>query len=366
MRTCKLLFLTALFSTNLMAQDLKIVGSIDVVATAPKGKSLSSKPLKKNIKLMKIELSDSGLNVLKKRANTAVNKPANRTFANTLPTKIALGMNNVPVLDQGSHGSCVTFASTAAIDAALDKGDYVSQLCNLQLGSYLEKNGFFPSGWNGSSGRIVLNQIEQFGIVSKDKEKSIGCGGMNEYPIDTPLVPDASISPEEYHQISEGLENSQTTLTWSPILDIYEAVLERTDTNKTLNDVKAALNNKDRVTFAVLLFDMDQGFMGAVGTHKSTFDTWTLTPELTRDLHLRPNFGGHEMVITGYDDDAITTDEQGRQYKGLLTLRNSWSEKYGDKGDFYMTYDYFKVLVYEAQRIRNLTDVVEPLNKNIG
>jgi C1A family cysteine protease len=42
-----------------------------------------------------------------------------------LPSSVNLGMNNVPVLDQGRHGTCATFATTAAVDAALGQGDYV-------------------------------------------------------------------------------------------------------------------------------------------------------------------------------------------------------------------------------------------------
>jgi hypothetical protein len=142
----------------------------------------------------------------------------------------------------------------------------------------------------------------------------------------------------------------------------YMKSQQRTDTNKTINEIKAALNEKDRVTFAVLLLDFDLGTMGAVGTHNAQFDTWVLTPEIARDIYSNPLFGGHEMVITGYDDDAVATDAKGRQHKGLFTLRNSWGEQYGDKGNFYMSYDYFKVLVIEAQRIRNLPSEIENPN----
>jgi C1A family cysteine protease len=92
--------------------------------------------------------------------------------------------------------------------------------------------------------------------------------------------------------------------------------------------------------------------MGAVGTHNAKDDTWVLTPEIARDIYLRPQFGGHEMVITGYDDNAASVDDQGREHKGLFTLRNSWGDQFGDKGNFYMSYDYFKVLSIEVQRIR--------------
>ncbi len=158
------------------------------------------------------------------------------------------------------------------------------------------------------------------------------------------------MSLDQFHLLSENLADKTS---WSPILDLYNA-MDRVDTNKVVNDIKLTLNQKDRVTFAVLLLDFDLGLMGAVGTHHANFDTWVLTPEIARDIYLRPDFGGHEMIITGYDDNAIAVDDQGRQHKGLFTLRNSWGDKYGDKGDFYMSYDYFKVLVIDAQRIRSL------------
>jgi C1A family cysteine protease len=59
------------------------------------------------------------------------------------------------------------------------------------------------------------------------------------------------------------------------------------------------------------------------------------------------------MIITGYDNNATAIDTQGRVHKGLLTLRNSWGNKVGDQGDFYMSYDYFKALALEVQRIRS-------------
>lgn len=128
----------------------------------------------------------------------------------------------------------------------------------------------------------------------------------------------------------------------------------RATINKTINEIKSALNEHDRVTLGVFLIDFDLGTAGAAGTHMTNFDTWVLTPEIARNIYLRPLFGGHEMIITGYDDDAVAIDDQGRQYKGLFTLRNSSGEHLENKGDVYMSYDYFKVLVNEAQRIRTL------------
>ena len=350
MRICTLFLLLAL-SNSLFAQDVTVVGTLDHHFYPPHNTALNAKPISKQlIKLLKVQLSKPGLKALNDRTILALNKSNLMATSSNLPRKIDLGMNDVPVLDQGSHGSCVTFANTAALNAALNKGDYISQLCQLQLGKYLEENGYYPSGWDGSLGHMVLSQITSFGIVSKEQQKAVGCGGMTKYPTHDVSMPEGAMSVEQFHQISEDVSNQAS---WSPILDVFTG-FDRTDTNKTLNDIKMALSEKDRVTFGVLLLDFDLGFMGAVGTHNTSLDTWVLTPEIARDIRIRPDFGGHEMVITGYDDDAIATDDQGQQHKGLLTLRNSWGNQLGDKGNFYMSYDYFKILVIEAQRIRSM------------
>ncbi len=354
MQAKKILLLALAVSTPLCAQDVKIVGTLNkpLVAaknpTMPHSHSLSTP--NRSIKLLKVELSKPAEIALTNRTNQVVTLKNHLSATPHLPKKVELGMNNVPVLDQGSFGTCVTFASTAAIDAVLGKGDYVSQLCQLQLGNYLETNSYNESGWDGAYGRSILNQMDTFGIVSKAQQQTIGCGGLTDYPQVGDSVPSSFVNPEDYHQMSESINE---TVDWSPILDGATA-FGRADTNVTLNDVKKALKEQDRVTFGVLLLDFDLGMMGAVGSHSAHFDSWVLTPEIARDIYLRPEFGGHEMIITGYDDDAVAVDEQGQEHKGLLTLRNSWGAKIGDKGNFYMSYDYFKVLVIEAQRIRNL------------
>lgn len=41
------------------------------------------------------------------------------------------------------------------------------------------------------------------------------------------------------------------------------------------------------------------------------------------------NLGGHAVIIVGYDDD-----------KQMFKVRNSWGKEWGDKGHFYLPYDY--------------------------
>ncbi len=349
---------TLLASSCLYASQITITGTQTQPLNIENNHALFHSNLRfgpQTIKLLNVQIPSSLKSNLKSQINkvkSGSEPKLNIHRLTTSKTATQLGMNGVPVLNQGQHGTCATFANTAAVDALLEKGDYVSQLCQLQLGNYLAENGYFPSGWNGSTGPIVLNQMSMFGVISKKVESQQGCGGLDTYPIFGP-DPEMSMRPETYHNYSEKIADRY--FSWSPILNMEDVMFNEYQSEATLEQVKNALSKGDRVTFGVLLFDFDLGTVGAVGSHHSKNDTWILTPDLVSDLENDPIFGGHEMIITGYDDNAIAKDKEGREYKGLLTLRNSWGKSAGNKGNFYMSYDYFKTLTIEAQRIRKVS-----------
>ena len=286
-----------------------------------------------------------------RRATDQIQKSVYSFSEGDYPSHVDLGMENVPVLNQGIHGACVTFAATAAIDAILKKGDYVSQLCSLQLGRYLQTNGYTASGWQGGLGASVLAQLEAFGFMTKDMQQTLGCGGLKDYPyVQNELGEEMSII--DFHPQSESLV--QNRIAWSNYIDFFQMMHDGILGADVLKMVKKTLNQGDRLIFGVLLADYEKGLAGAVGLHKVFNDTWVLTPEIIKDLTQTPQFAGHEMVIIGYDDNAIAKDGHGKTHQGLLKLRNSWGDRIGDHGDFYMSYDYFKALVIELQRIREI------------
>jgi C1A family cysteine protease len=269
-----------------------------------------------------------------------------------LPTKTTPGLTNVPVLDQGKHGSCVTFANTAAVDSLLDKGDYISQLCSLELGSFIEKRSYFPSGWEGSSGPIVLNQMQEFGIISNDNQKNKTCSGIAEYPLKDEKNQGIAMSLDDYKAMSE---NVFKNMTWQPMVTSFQRFQweKPEQADALLTQVKQTLSEgmkdaKVAVTFATLL-PYKHCSTGACGKYHASDDTWVLADEIVNDEN--PEIGGHEMVIIGYDDNAVAVDGDGKKHQGLLVLRNSWGSDVGDKGNFYMSYDFFKQFVMEAQQI---------------
>lgn len=314
-------------------------------------------PQTSDVVLMNIPLNASQKHILQTFKSQPIHAMSFSTSsqASNLPAQTQLGMNNVPVLDQGMHGSCVTFATIGALDALYSQGNYLSPLCSLELGSYLENRSYIPSGWEGSFGPLVLERLDEFGVVTMADQLSGTCAGVKEYPVNDMNNEGKPISLDDYANISVPVNFD---FHWYPLLTVEERFAPVTQSveamDKVLTEVKEKLASYDakdslRLTFGVLL-PVYHCSAGACAKYHQPGDTWAITNEIRNDKEMI--FGGHEMIITGYDDNAIAIDNEGVQHKGLLTLRNSWGDRLGDNGNYYMTYDFFKQYAMEVQVIR--------------
>lgn len=337
-----------LFSSFLQAQPVAVVGVIPVkISTTDNyGRAVAAS---KTIVLQKIQLSPDAKRLLKSRIialEAKAGQPPSRAVA--APVRINLGMNGTPVLDQGAHGTCVTFANTGAIDAVIGKGDYVSQLCSLELGTYLvQKRLAYLSGWDGSWGTAVLGQLSKYGIFPKSYQLTYGCAGVKAYPLYTASNRGKPMSIAEYTANSKPLSYYAS---WVVLASANDTFSPNFNPALLLSKVKQYLVSGKRVTFGVLL-DETQGSAGAVGTYKKRYDTWVLNPTIIAKAKNGTLRSGHEMIIIGYDDLAVVRNSNGTLSRGLLILRNSWGVRAGDGGNYYMSYDYFKSLCDEATAI---------------
>jgi len=310
---------------------------------------------KKQITLMNIKLTAKEKETILQRLPRKIN------FSNSgeLPAAVNLGMNKVPVLDQGQHGTCVTFASTAAVDALIGKGDYVSQLCSLELGAYFEEKGYMPSGWEGTFGPMVLDQLFRFGYVNQTNQRKNSCAGVFEYPATDEADTGKTLTLDEFKKQSENMVDKDNfpAWAWTPLLNVfdrfYNPLKDAEDIKRVLTNIKQSLANGHRVTFGAFLMTSKVCNDIACASYHVKNDTWALTPSIVKNPVI---LGGHEMVITGYDDNAVASDAEGVKHTGLLILRNSWSQDAGDNGNYYMTYDYFMKLAIEAQKVMPLDE----------
>ncbi len=350
-------------SSSAFAANVSLQGTIPGVVVLKPENSFnfvsSNSVEEKAVTFQRVILSPEAKRYLAQRVDAAVEQPARlHASLQSLPSAMSLGMNGVPVLDQGRHGTCVTFAVTGALDAALGEqartsgDDHFSPLCSLELGSTLEKqspvdkNGehTYPSGWDGSWASIVLDQIKTHGFITKKYQHSSGCAGVRQYPLMVESDHGKAMAVGDFDSHSE---KASGLASYKLIMNSNDAFTPRVDTSVVLEKVKTAIATSHRVTFGTLL-DVDQGYNGALGKYKTNNDTWILTPAIAEDAKKGSIEAGHEMIIIGYDDNAEATGPKGEKHKGVLTLRNSWGKRAGDQGNYYMTYDHFKTLVLEA------------------
>lgn len=287
-------------------------------------------------------------------------------FAPNLPVSMQLGMSDLSVLDQGIHHTSATFAVTSAIDAIMGK-KYSSQFCLLALGQYLTDNFGVDAGWEHASIKTTLNLVEMFGLVSQNKQ-------VTEYPLNA-LSSNPSLSLNDYQGLSP-FKPFVEGLSWSALLDIDQFMVDNVSMDHMIEQVKHSLSQGDRVIISLLIMENEWSYMGKHSEWSdmgkmidlkdnlqikpafddlTSLDSWVLTPIIASSLKLNaygPHLFSHTMIITGYNDHAVALDNRGNAHVGLFTLRNSWGDKVGNQGDFYVAYDYFKLLTTELYRMR--------------
>lgn len=326
-----------------VAHGVEIDGVVEV-SIIPNQSAKNIEPM--IFELPHYQLTSQGLHALKEKLDDYQKNGTNYGIQPVeLPRHVNVGMHGTPVLNQGRHGSCVTFAITGAIDALLGAGDYISQLCNLELGSQLAIEGKQPySGWKGNYGTLVLQQIDNYGILSQNYQKLNGCAGVREYPLRDAQNEGNPMSVAEFTAHSVDISSLYS---WEILFFNEGWLAPNSDMNDVIIKVKQELAKGNLLTFGVLL-DTKLGHAGAMGQHHVPYDTWMLTPQIIKDGMDSPLTAGHDMIITGYDDDVTVTDAEGNSNQGIFFLRNSWSALAGDQGNYYVSYDYFKYLTQEV------------------
>ena len=310
----------------------------------------------KTVSLQPIKLPAAAKNKLVHDLVLTLAHPVSQPVTDSpLGPKVDLGMNNIPVLDQGPWGTCATFATSAAIDAfyPLHTDNAISELCNLQLGRTLQEIPGTDGGWQGSFGDVILNQISKYGYLSQAFQSSHGCGGLTQYPVNSSKDNGSAMPVEEFTASSI---RSFSASQWKILYQEYDLsrLFDPQVNEQHLQSVKKALAAGYRVTFGVLV-DPVASNIGISGEYNGVKATWVLTPKILDDIQ-NDFIAGHAMIITGYDDSACatwhdTTEQKENVQCGLLKLRNSWSKEAGDHGDYYMTYDYFRTLAIESYQI---------------
>lgn len=230
------------------------------------------------------------------------------------PSAVEIGMANVPVLDQGAYGTCVTFAATASLNARFGLGDYIDQQCSLALDLSLGNNYWQGAG---TANQVIL-PLKKYGFIPKNK-----CFGII-YPNDSQLV-----NLNNYYFYSD---------------KSYSSIMNTINSKADLHSVIAAVDSGRRVTIG-FAYTVDFPTRIKYGNgYSDTYNAgglWACQQPSSSINHCTGSTSGHEVIVTGYDN---------RQQ--LLKIRNSWGRQNGDQGEYYMTYSYFNAMAFDQTIIQ--------------
>jgi hypothetical protein len=224
---------------------------------------------------------------------------------------------SVAVLDQGNHGTCVTFATIAAMDAVLGLGDEIDEQCFLELSVALN-----ASAWDGLwKSSEVIDPLVKYGAVRH------GNCGSHHYP-----DPSAKISLDAYKALVD------------PSILVAKVQYSYKEPMK-IEEVKAALSAHHYVSIGFGLLNdgsaiSAQGFDVEVDGSKKKGGLWACKQPSDAKNYCKKMQAGHEVLIVGYDDS-----------QRLLKIQNSWNISSGNAGFYYMSYEFFAAMEINASEI---------------
>jgi len=217
-----------------------------------------------------------------------------RAMANvsSLPFSVDLRNDCSPVEDQGQIGSCVANAIVGAFEHQLKRdGKPMRDFSRMFVYYNARKILGDPSFDNGATISAGMAAMLAFGAPTESRWP---------YQVESYAKPP---SPEVYQEAGSNVPREYA----------------RVD---GLDGVKGALARRYPVVIAVNVPERVYQAAGETG----------MAPQPTRAEvdNIRTRNGRHALLVVGYDQNS-----------GMLTLRNSWGEGWGDRGYFKMSMDTF-------------------------
>lgn len=214
-----------------------------------------------------------------------------------LPQLVDLRNLCPPIYDQGELGSCTANAGIAA-RVMLDKLNIqLSRLfqyyCEREIEGNISEDG-------GAQIRDIGNSMNQYGVCIEELDQ-YDISKFAEEPTLAAYTNAGNFRIKSYHSISD------------------------------INGIKQVLALKQQPVL-----------MGMEVYENFESDEVAKTGIIPLPI-FEKNLGGHAVLIVGYDDT--------KQY---LIVRNSWGETWGDKGYFYLPYEYiYRGLAYDFWVLQN-------------
>lgn len=219
-------------------------------------------------------------------------------MSQALPKKVDLREFCTPIRNQGSLGSCTAFAATGLMEMTRRiQGEKATKLSPLFL-YYAERKQMEESGDTPKATRKDTGASS--GLAARTAVK-YGCATEADVP---------------YKDGRAALAYDASAADYAGALDHK---FKKASRISTLHGMKNALAHKKPFSFGVVIYKN----FGTAEVAKTGMMPLPGTQDTAE--------GGHAVVCVGFDDE-----------KQAFIVRNSWGADWGDKGYFYMPYEFFK------------------------
>lgn len=217
--------------------------------------------------------------------------------AQSIPSKVDLTPNDVPIFDQGELGSCTANGQCGTLEYVEKKnnnGNFVpaSRLFLYYVTRHLIEN---QSGDTGATIRDTMKALANYGACPETDWPYL----INKFDKKPPIK--AFTDAKNFEAVT------------------YVSL-------KTLNDIKSNIAAGNPVNFGVTLYDNICDANGNITNNPN----WTFPDKKKNKV-----IGGHAIVAIGYDDNYSIGNN-----KGAILFRNSWGTTWGNKGYGWLDYQY--------------------------
>ncbi len=215
-----------------------------------------------------------------------------------LPKRVDLREKCPPIYDQGKLGACTAFTGCACREMLLDEKETLSELFLY----YVERD---------------LN-----GDVKKDSGASLRdtCKAINKIGVCEEKLMPYNIEKFDHHPGRHAVINASKYR-----ISAYKSLA-------SLDEIKQNLTFRQQPV--MIGMDVYESFKS-----KETAETGIMFMPRKDEKKL----GGHAVLVVGYKDVPKKRgyyNKHNNNNSGYLIIRNSWGENWGDKGYFYMPYEY--------------------------
>lgn len=243
----------------------------------------------------------------------------NAAAVKTTPDNVDMRSNVMAIQNQGELGSCTAHATQGMVDVELRSHGIQNPPPISRLYQYANsrvEDGVQPTITKSVSNSTYARELadDSGATIAAAVKAVLDFGGVPEALYPYKIRKFANVPDAYLYLQGQGYINAMP-ISAAPV-------------DQDLGSIKSRLSKGKSVMIGINCYD--SGIMSQKAARTGFVDM----PEASEESQ-----GGHAVLIMGYDDRPVVGGK-ANPYQNHFIVRNSWSASWGDKGYFYLPYNY--------------------------